>query len=383
MTITNNIGLYLHIPFCLRKCRYCDFLSFPCADEKILSEYTEALIREIKIKATEWPYRKVDSIYIGGGTPSILSEENVQKIMRSIYDEFTVEANAETTLECNPATANEEKLRSFLECGINRLSIGVQSWDNSVLRLMGRPHDKNDAFTAVRCAKKAGFENVNIDLMFGIPGQTMKMWRDSIRQCIFLRPQHISLYSLQIEEGTPFYKMIYEDHLLEEPSEFTDRKMYHDALLMLEDAGYNQYEISNAALPGFESKHNLKYWSYCEYLGLGLGASSFMGGVRYKNSSNMLDYLDHIKKNEAPVNVEDIEQFNTREEMGIYTFTALRKSEGVDLKEFEDIFGVDFFTVYDPSLINIYFGYLDYSDGRLRLTESGRDISNRIMAEFV
>lgn len=383
MTITNKIGLYLHIPFCLRKCRYCDFLSFACADENILSEYTEALIREIKIKSTEWPYKIADSIYIGGGTPSLLSEKNIARIMGSLYDNFNVDRNSEITIECNPATASEEKLRAFRETGINRISIGIQSWDNSVLRLMGRAHDKNDAFTAVRSAKKAGFKNINLDLMFGIPGQTMKMWRDSIRQCIFLRPQHISLYSLQLEEGTQFYKMVYEDHILSEPSELVDRKMYHDALIMLEDAGYNQYEISNAALPGFESKHNLKYWSYEEYMGLGLGASSFIGGVRYKNCSNMIDYLNHIKEGKSPVNPEDIEKYTKREEMGIYTFTALRKKEGIDLGEFEDIFGREFFKVYDPSVINTYFGYLDFEDNRLKLTDKGRDISNRIMAEFV
>jgi len=383
MTITNRIGLYLHIPFCLRKCRYCDFLSFACSDEKALSEYTAALIREIRIKSTECPYKIADSVYIGGGTPSILSAEDISRIMDSLYENFTIDDDAEITIECNPATATEEKLRAFRESGINRISIGVQSWDNSVLRLMGRAHDKNDAFTAVRSAKKAGFDNINLDLMFGIPGQTMKMWRDSIRQCIFLRPQHISLYSLQIEEGTHFYKMIYEDHLLSEPSEVIDRKMYHDALLMLEDAGYDQYEISNAALPGFESRHNLKYWSYMEYMGLGLGASSFIGGVRYKNCSNMIEYLDYIKEGEAPVKEENIEKYTARDEMGIYTFTALRKSEGVDLKEFERIFGKEFFSIYDPSLINVYFGYLDYDGERLRLTDRGRDISSRIMTEFV
>ncbi|MDO4869609.1 MAG: radical SAM family heme chaperone HemW [Bacillota bacterium] len=377
------MGLYLHIPFCLRKCRYCDFLSFACSQPEILSEYTEALCREIKIKASEWPYRIVDSIYIGGGTPSILSAADVRKLMDCIWDNFIVDDEAEITIECNPATAAEDKLHSFVENGINRISIGVQSWDNSVLRLLGRAHDKNDAFTAVRNAKKAGFDNINLDLMFGIPGQTMKMWRDSIRQCIFLRPQHISLYSLQVEEETPFYQMIYEDHIMAEPSDVIDRRMYHDAIIMLEDAGYDLYEISNAALPGFESRHNMKYWSYKEYLGLGLGASSFMGGVRYKNCSDMIEYLQYIKAGKAPVNVSDIEKYNKRDEMGIYVFTGLRKSEGIDVNEFYQLFGVEFFSVYDPSLINIYFGYLDYDNGRLRLTDKGRDISNRIMAEFV
>ena len=269
MTITSNkMGLYLHVPFCRKKCRYCDFLSFECNDDSLLTEYSSALIREIQLRYREWPYRVVDSIYIGGGTPSIMPAEDMVRILSEVREHFLLDNDCEITIEANPATLTEEKLEAYLNAGINRISIGVQSFDNAILSLLGRIHDKNDAFKAIRMAKKAGFDNINIDLMFGIPGQTMKKWRDTVRQCLFLEPEHISLYSLQLEEGTPLYKMVHTQKLLTELSPETDRTMYHDALQMMESAGYEQYEISNAARPGFESRHNLKYWSYQEYLGL-------------------------------------------------------------------------------------------------------------------
>ena len=385
MTITNNdnrIGLYVHIPFCLRKCRYCDFLSFECHDKQALHQYANALLREIETRYEEWPYKVVDSIYIGGGTPSVLSGEDMKRIMDGIRDNFTVAEQSEITIEANPATVDEPKLETYLESGINRISIGIQSFDNSILNMLGRVHDKNDALNAIRLAKKAGFRNVNVDMMFGIPGQTQKMWRDSLRQCVFLRPEHISLYSLQIEEGTPFYHMM-EKGTLEPTSEKTDRTMYHDALDMLEHAGYHHYEISNAALPGYESRHNLKYWSYREYLGLGPGASSFIGGYRFKNTSSVLEYIDFIKKGQPPVKREDVEDYSARDEMGVFVFTGLRKTEGFDIRDFEDTFGTEFFDVYDPALITKLRGLVQMNGFVLKLTPKGLDVSNKVMAEFV
>lgn len=385
MTITsndNNIGLYVHIPFCVRKCRYCDFLSFACQEKKALHEYAQALQCEISTRYEEWPYKVVDSIYIGGGTPSVLSAEDMRHTMECITENFTVIDGSEITIEANPATIDEQKLETYLACGINRISIGVQSFDNSILNMLGRAHDKNDALNAVRLAKKAGFKNINVDLMFGIPGQTFKMWRDSLRQCIFLRPEHISLYSLQIEEGTPFHQMV-EKGTLEPTNENTDRTMYHDALNMLEQAGYHQYEISNAALPGYESRHNLKYWSYQEYLGLGLGASSFIGGYRFKNTSSVLEYLNFIKEGLPPVRKEDVEPYTLRDEMGIFVFTGLRKREGFDIRDFEDTFNTDFFDVYDPTLITKLRGLIKMEGFVMKLTDKGVDVSNQVMAEFV
>lgn len=384
MTITSNkMGLYLHVPFCRKKCRYCDFLSFECNDDSLLTEYSSALIREIQLRYREWPYRVVDSIYIGGGTPSIMPAEDMVRILSEVREHFLLDNDCEITIEANPATLTEEKLEAYLNAGINRISIGVQSFDNAILSMLGRIHDKNDAFKAIRMAKKAGFDNINIDLMFGIPGQTMKKWRDTVRQCLFLEPEHISLYSLQLEEGTPLYKMVHTQKLLTELPPETDRTMYHDALQMMESAGYEQYEISNAAKPGFESRHNLKYWSYQEYLGLGPGASSFVGGHRFKNCENMLEYLDFIKMGEPPVKPEDVEHYTLRDEMGIYIFTGLRKTSGFRISEFEKTFGEDFFDVYDPEIIRELRGLLVAEGDTIRLTEKGFDVSNKVMAAFV
>ena len=219
--------------------------------------------------------------------------------------------------------------------------------------------------------------------MFGIPQQNMKMWKDTVRQAIFLRPTHISLYSLQVEEGTEMFKKVYVDELLELPAEETDREMYHTALRMMRTAGYEHYEISNGALPGYSSRHNMKYWSYDEYLGLGLGASSFAGGVRFKNCESMYEYVQAIKEGVAPIDAGSVERYTLREEMGIFAFTGLRKAEGIDLKRFEEVFGIDFFDVYDIELVNKYKGKLLYKQDRLFLSEDGMDISNKIMAEFI
>lgn len=383
MTTTNKLGLYLHIPFCVRKCRYCDFLSFSCNNSKILSEYAEALMREIRIRSADWHYREVDTVYIGGGTPSLLSEWDMGRILDCLRDNFNIMEDAEITVEANPATLSDEKMERYLRKGVNRLSIGVQSFDNHILGILGRIHNKNDAFYSFQRAKKAGFENINLDIMFGIPGQTMKMWKDTVRQCIFLRPTHISLYSLQIEEGTEFYKMIYEDGQLDPLPEITDREMYHAALKMMRTAGYEHYEISNGALPGCRSRHNMKYWSYAEYLGLGLGASSFVDGSRFKNCDKMHDYISAIKQNVAPVDAGSVENYTTREEMGIFVFTGLRKAEGISLDDFRKVFREDFFSVYDRSILNKYKGMLIFDGERLYLSERGMDISNTIMAEFI
>lgn len=382
MTTTNKLGLYLHIPFCVRKCKYCDFLSFGCTDKNIFTEYANALMLEIKIKSQSWHFREVDSIYIGGGTPSLLSEWDIGKIIDCLHEYFNVQRDAEITIEANPATLSDEKLERYLRKGINRLSLGVQSFENSVLETLGRIHNKNDAFYSFQRAKKAGFDNINLDIMFGIPGQSMKMWKDTVRQCIFSKPSHISLYSLQIEEGTEFYKM-YKDGVLEAVPDLIDREMYHTALKMIKSAGYDHYEISNCALSGYKSRHNMKYWSYDEYVGIGLGASSFVDGSRYKNCSKMHDYIKAIKEKAIPVDINSVENYTKREEMGIFVFTGLRKSEGISLEEFRRIFKENFFDVYSKKILSKYRGLLILTGDRLYLTEQGMDISNSIMMEFL
>lgn len=348
----------------------------------MLSEYAQALMQEIKIRSIDWHYREVDSIYIGGGTPSLISGWDMGKILDCLRDNFNVQKDAEITIEGNPATLSDEKMERYLRKGINRLSLGVQSFENDVLEFLGRVHNKNDAVYSFQRAKKAGFENINLDIMFGIPGQSMKMWRDTVRQCIFFKPSHISLYSLQIEEGTEFYDM-YKAGKLEAVPEITDREMYHTALKMMRKEGYEHYEISNASLPGYRSRHNMKYWSYDEYLGLGLGASSFVDGSRFKNCSKMYHYINAIKQGVAPIDTASVENYTPHEEMGIYVFTGLRKSEGLSLSDFRRTFKEDFFNVYDADILKKYRGLLICADDRLYLSERGMDISNRIMAEFI
>lgn len=382
MMTTNSLGLYIHIPFCIKKCKYCDFLSFSCNDNKVLTEYAEMLIREIRLRSDRWHYREVDSIYIGGGTPSLISEWDMGRIMDALRDNFNIQKDAEITIEGNPATFTDEKMERYLRKGINRLSIGVQSFENDVLEFLGRIHNKNDAFYAFQRAKKVGFDNINMDIMFGIPGQSMKMWKDTVRQCIFLKPSHISLYSLQIEEGTEFYEM-YKSGRMKAVPEIKDREMYHTALKMMKAAGYDHYEISNAALPGYHSRHNMKYWSYQEYLGLGLGASSFVDGKRFKNYSRMYDYAEAVKAHKDTVDEDSIENYSVRDEMGIFVFTGLRKAEGFSLQQFKHVFGEEFFNVYDESIVKKYRGMLIHADGRLYLSERGMDISNKIMTEFI
>ncbi len=382
MTRTSDFGIYIHIPFCVRKCRYCDFLSFRCEDDGILRGYTEALLKEMEIKSGDFRYRLADSVYIGGGTPSILSPWDMGRILDAVRENFNIREDAEITIEANPATLTDEKLERYLRKGANRLSIGVQSFDNKILELLGRIHNKNDALYTFQKAKKAGFGNINLDLMFGIPGQSMKTWKDTVRECVFLRPAHISLYSLQIEEGTELYDM-YRDGKLGEVNDYLDREMYHVALKVMKNAGYRHYEISNCALPGFDSRHNMRYWSYGDYIGLGPGAGSFAGGKRFENFRTMTKYIKALKEGVDPVDSENIKEYTKRDEMGIFVFTGLRKAEGISLEEFRDIFGEDFFVVYDERVLKKYKGLLILADGRLCLSERGMDVSNRIMTEFV
>ena len=295
---------------------------------------------------------------------------------------YLLSGNAEITMEVNPATVDYDSLVRYRRAGINRLSIGVQSFQDEELKFLGRIHTAGEAECCFTMARRAGFENINIDLIFGIPGSTADSWKSTLRRAVALRPDHLSFYSLQIEEGTPLYRMFRLDDI-QQVSDEENRRMYHDAVQFLEQAGYHQYEISNAALAKRECRHNLKYWSYAEYLGLGLGASSFVGGSRFKNTSRMHEYLTAIRKHVPPVDQESIENYSQREEMGIFVFTGLRKAEGFSLDHFHHVFRKDFFDVYDEDILKKYKGLLICADGRLYLSEHGMDVSNRIMAEFV
>ena len=332
--------------------------------------YVESLLADIDAYGAVYADAYlVDTVFIGGGTPTILPAVFVGMILDKLRECFVLAADAEITIESNPKTLTEEKLAAFQTYGVNRLSIGVQSFDDRILKTLGRAHSAEDAVESIVLAKECGFSNINLDLMFAVPGHTMECWVDTLKQAIALAPAHISFYSLQIEEGTPFYDRFMAGEITE-ISDFEDRRMYHKAIAMLKAAGYAQYEISNAAKPGKACRHNLKYWSMEDYLGIGESASSYLQGVRFT---------------EAPVPEFHV---NSREDdMSEFVFTGLRKTCGIKLAEFSHRFGADFWTVYADRRSELAAflenGQLLETCGRLQLSEDGIDISNRIMAVFV
>lgn len=395
MTIINNLGLYLHIPFCVRKCDYCDFLSFGGLSEEDQKSYFRSLIREIESYAKVYNNKYyVDTIFIGGGTPSLVDESLISGLMAAVRRNFNIHEDAEISIESNPKTLTKNKLNTYLKAGINRLSMGAQSFDDKLLRTMGRIHTTGDFLKNYSLARECGFRNINIDLMFAIPGQTMETWMDTLGQAIGLVPEHISFYGLQIEEGTPFFAM-FQKGLLKQIDDELDREMYHNAVNTFRDNGYGHYEISNAAKPGYECRHNLKYWSMGDYLGLGLGAHSFIEGTRFSNTTDFKEYIQvggysfgRWPGQNADSPFVRWHHENSREDsISEFLFTGLRKIKGVDLGEFERRFGQPIEAVYSAnwSQIQRYLGegLLIRSGDNLRFSGEGIDISNTILTEFV
>nr|MBP3598336.1 oxygen-independent coproporphyrinogen III oxidase [Eubacterium sp.] len=373
-------GLYIHIPFCVRKCQYCDFLSFS-ANEEERKTYVMRLNEEIRRAADFFPeIRNVDSIFIGGGTPSILSEGQMNQLFEGLHHSFEIDSMAEISVECNPGTATLEKLKQYQKLGINRLSIGVQSLQNRELQKLGRIHKSQEAIQTYHMAREAGFENINLDLMSGIPEQSMASYEKTLFEICRLAPEHISAYSLIVEEGTPFY-----DQYAEKPpvSEDIDRQMYELTKEILAQYGYHRYEISNYAKSGFACKHNLKYWSGGDYLGLGLGAASKLGNVRYKNEADMTLYLQKIKQNNA---IHEIEEVLTEEDrMAEFFILGLRKMQGVSRKEFEAQFAKTVEEQYGDTIRRMKEMNLlqDVDKNQIALTEAGIDVSNYVFQHFL
>lgn len=365
-----KLGIYIHIPFCLSKCLYCGFYSREGVSLSARETYIESLIEDIgEYAKTYGRDYVVDTLFIGGGTPSILESEQIERILGTISACFRVEKDAEITIESNPKTLTRDKLTAYRQMGINRLSIGLQSFDADCLKTLGRAHTPEDFLENFQAARASGFDNINVDLMFAVPGHTMEVWNDTLNRVIELSPEHISFYSLQIEEETPFYDLFMEGKIEQIPDE-TDRQMYHTAVRMLKEAGYDHYEISNCAKPGYACRHNLKYWSMDDYLGIGSGASSYMEGIRFT---------------EEPV--MEFHQNTFREEVSEFVFTGLRKTCGISFSVFEKRYGKKFWDVFGDrkSELDVFFrsGQLIETKTGLRLSESGIDISNAIMAVFV
>src|SRR5665648_166643 len=402
-----KLGLYLHIPFCMKKCLYCDFLSFADVSVAIQNDYMNILIQEVVLKGRIYRNKyDVDSIFIGGGTPSLIDEALIADLMSAIKANFNVQEGAEISIESNPKTLTKNKLEVYIGAGINRISIGAQSMDDHCLKLLGRIHNVEDLVDNYKLARDAGFKNINIDLMFAIPGQSSEIWQETLEKTIELKPEHISFYSLQIEEGTPYFEM-FKTGKLNQTVDETDRQMYHMGIEMLKEAGYSHYEISNAAKTGYECRHNLKYWSFADYLGLGLGAHSFIRNneidnnwaddpsgknsigktneVRFSNTKNLESYMEKCRTGQS---AEEWQHTNTQKDsISEYIFTGLRKTKGINLLEFEEMFGISIKEYYKEQWLNINKficdKYLFIDHDKLMLTEIGIDISNTILVEFV
>ena len=367
--------IYIHIPFCIRKCDYCDFLSGTSGPEE-QADYVQALLREIQA-VEEGEGRSVSSIFIGGGTPSVLDERLLGDILREIRNRFKMEEDAEITIEVNPGTANIGKLQAYREMGINRLSIGLQSPEDRELKILGRIHNYGQFLETYQEARTVGFDNINIDLMSAIPDQTYEGWVKNLRTVAELEPEHISAYSLIVEEGTPFAA-----RKLNLPDEDTEYNMYEATAQILKEYGFEQYEISNYARKGRECRHNVGYWTRQDYLGFGLGASSLYGKERFANTADMKKYLENSKN---PEKIREKEPSLTREdEMAEFMFLGLRMTKGISKADFQRCFGCTIESVYGEVLEKYEsMELLVEKDGRIFLSREGIHVSNSIMAEFL
>lgn len=369
------LELYIHIPFCVQKCQYCDFLSGP-SDQETRDRYIKALRAEIQAVQGVEAYEIV-SVFIGGGTPSVLKAEAIASIMETIQKKFCFSPDAEITIESNPGTVDLAKLNAYRETGINRLSLGLQSTDSKELRMLGRIHTYEEFLQSYQWAREAGFQNINIDLMFAIPGQSYEGWIQNLRTVAKLGPEHISAYSLIIEEGTPF-----SARKLDLPDEDTEYRMYEDVAAVLGKYGYYQYEISNYAKKDRNCRHNEGYWQRKDYLGLGLGAASLVGRERFTNTSDMSEYLENSGNLEKIRT--DRETLTREDEMGEFMFLGLRMTKGVSKKDFQEYFGTSIEKIYGEVLEKYKKqGLLLEEDGRVCLSRAGIHVSNAVMADFL
>lgn len=373
-----ELELYVHIPFCVRKCGYCDFLS-GTAEESTREAYLLALAREIRRAGQDAEGCRAVSVFFGGGTPTVLTGGQLSRLLSEIKKSFRLAGDCEITLEANPGTLDPEKLRLCREAGFNRISIGCQSADNRELRRLGRIHTWEEFLEGFRQAREAGFSNINVDLMSGIPGQTLVSWETSLRKTAELGPEHISAYSLILEEGTPFYE---NREKLDLPDEDTERRMYERTGEILEEYGCRQYEISNYAREGYRCRHNLGYWTGREYLGLGLGASSLWRDTRFRNTESMEEYLKD--SGNLPKIRREEEKLSASDRQSEYMILGLRLMEGISLAGFRETFGTDVRKVW-PGVLEKYEGYglLEEAAGRLKFTGEGISLSNVVLAEFL
>lgn len=375
-----ELGIYVHIPFCKQKCSYCDFISFK-GKETYIKDYVQALKKEIQARKND--EYQIDTIYIGGGTPSIIESKYIIEIINTIKENFNIKENAEITIEINPGTVDEEKLLTYKEIGVNRISIGLQSTKNEILKEIGRIHTYEEFLSTYNIARKIGIKNINVDLMLALPNQTIKDLEESINKIIELSPEHISVYSLILEEGTKLEKLVNEGKL-ELPTDEEEREMYWKTKNKLEEKGYIHYEISNFAKKSYESRHNVNCWNQKEYLGFGVAAHSYEKDTRYCNTSNIEEYIKNINNGEIKSNIEVCEVQNIENKKKEYMLLGLRKIDGVDVQKFKNKFGENPIYVYRKELEKLVNeGLLEIDLNNIRLTNKGLDLANIVWEEFV
>lgn len=376
----DNIGLYIHIPFCRQKCLYCDFPSF-AGKEGMMQAYVDALTAEIKSRRKEYPKKKVVSVFFGGGTPTALEIPMLEQLMQAVWENWDIAEDAEITTEANPGTLDREMVNALKKMGFNRLSMGVQAWQNRLLKELGRIHTIEGFLENYQAVREAGFENVNVDLMFALPHQTMADWQETVKNITALQPEHISAYSLIIEEGTPFFDR-YEKGLLEPASEELDREMYHWAVDYLAEMGYEQYEISNFAKKGRQSRHNRIYWQAEDYLGMGLGSHSYMEGTRFHNRYDLQGYI--AAKGDVSLLKEEVEVITETDALAEFMFLGLRLTEGVSFERFRTHFGRELYEIYGTQVRELIdVGLLAEDATGIRLTRRGIDVSNVVFEKFL
>lgn len=394
-----DMELYIHIPFCARKCEYCDFLSFPPGHALEMEQYIQALICELSWTADHIAYDRIKTVFIGGGTPSMLSAGLLERLLRTVSDRFRLSAEAEVTMEANPGTLGADKLAVCRSFGVNRLSIGLQSVYDARLKELGRIHTYEEFLKGYYMAREYGFENINIDLISAIPGLTVSMWEETLKKVIRLAPEHISAYSLMLEEGTPFYDMYVSGKkraLIQTPLPSSDEEdlMYEITQPVLESAGYRKYEISNYALPGKECRHNIGYWRRTPYYGAGLGAASLIGEKRFKHTSSIEKYMELFGRqiNEGTGQLsgeetglfEEMQVIGEAEQMSETMLLGLRMTDGINGREFEKKFGRSVFHVFGEKINGLLKKeLLEIKGESIRMTKKGMELGNIVFMEFI
>ncbi len=371
-------GIYIHIPFCRRKCSYCDFLSAPATDETI-EKYVNSLETEIQEMAGRLRDVEISSVFFGGGTPSIMKPAFFKRIMGAVRGLYRLSGDCEISVECNPGTLDEGKLAAYKEAGVNRLSIGLQSVHENELIMLGRIHDYKMFLDSYSLARRMGFDNINIDIMSGLPGQGTDDYVDTLSKVVELKPEHISSYSLIMEEGTPLLKMYEQGQLPRVADEDTERAMYYITKDILKSHGYERYEISNYALPGRECRHNILYWTRGSYVSFGIGAATFIGAMRYNNTRDIRSYIENPLQEKT-----DVEYLSKEDAMAEFMFLGMRMMKGVSKMLFMQQFGESMDSIYGPVLKKYEeSGHIITEGDNVRLSEAGIDVSNVVFADFI